>query len=61
MALTPGDHVIDRRTGERLSFSCWQRANWLPGGIAASCLAFQGKGVKRVRKVPKDKLRKVKR
>ena len=60
MPLTPGDHVIDRRTGERMRFSCWKRCGCYALGIAAMCLVPGLSGRGRVRQVPIDRVRKVK-
>lgn len=61
MRLDQGDHVIDRRTGERLSFSCWKRSGCYSPGIVAVCLVPGMGGLGRVRQVPLDAIRKVKR
>lgn len=60
MTLTPGDHIIDRRTGARLRFSCWKRSGCYAPGIVAVCLVPGMGGLKRVRQVPLDAIRKAK-
>jgi hypothetical protein len=57
-ALTTGDHVIDRRTGERLRFSRWRNHPY--HGVVACCIKPGERGLTRVRQVPLDKIRKVK-
>lgn len=59
MTLTPGDWIIDRRSGQRLRFSCYRKHNWL--GTVAVCLVPGMGGLGRVRQVPLDAIRKAKR
>jgi hypothetical protein len=61
MRITQGDHIIDRRTGERLRFSCWKSSGCYAPGIVAVCLVPGQSGRGRVRQVPIDRVRKVKR